>query len=122
MTTLLVYVFAFVVVGILDLLWVVYMQTVARGQRSTAGATAAVLYAASGLTTLAYVADPGVLVAGTLGAFAGTFVAVRRNKEPDVRTAAEVDVPVQPAIVVGFGRALAGDDRGAGGGHGDSRL
>lgn len=118
---MLLYVFAFLVVGALDLLWVVYMQTVARGQRAAAGATAAVLFAASGLTTLAYVEDPAVLVAGTLGAFAGTFVAVRKKKETN-GPAAEVDVPKRTWTVVSAREAADLFKGSVWPGHGDDRL
>ena len=115
------YAFAFVVVGILDLLWVVYTQAVMRGSKGSAAGTAAILYAASGVVTLAYVADPGVLVAGTLGAFAGTYVAVKREKGSN-GSAAEVNVPTRTWTVVGTGEAAAFVDGSAGSRHGDGGL
>jgi hypothetical protein len=70
------YVFAFVVLFVTDLVWVGYMSAVKDKKPWLAAVSAALLYVAGGLATLAYIDDPGVLVAGGLGAFAGTALGV----------------------------------------------
>jgi hypothetical protein len=79
------YVFAFVAIFATDLVWVMYMQSVADKRPWLPAVLAAVLYVVGGLTVLAYVDDPGVLVAGGLGAFAGTAlgVAIKGDRNED---------------------------------------
>ena len=73
------YVFAFVAVAAVDYIYVKYLDAVSKKRPWTAGAIAAGLYLAGGAVTVAYIEDPGVLVAGALGALCGTGLAVKRG-------------------------------------------
>lgn len=70
------YLFAFVAIFVTDVAWVYYLESVGDKRPWLAALVATSLYLAGGLTTLAYVDEPGVLVAGALGAFGGTAVGV----------------------------------------------
>jgi len=70
------YAFAFVAVFATDIAWVYYLTAVGDKRPWLAALVATALYLAGGLTVLAYIAEPGVLVAGSLGAFAGTALGV----------------------------------------------
>lgn len=73
----LLYLFAFVAIAATDLAWVYYMRAVADMRPWLSAILAATLYGVGALTVLAYIAEPGVLVAGALGAMAGTALGVR---------------------------------------------
>ena len=73
------YLFAFFAVAFVDYIYVKYLDAVGAKRPWTAGAIAAGLYLAGGAVTVAYIQEPGVVVAGALGALAGTGLAVRRG-------------------------------------------
>lgn len=75
------YVFAFVAVAAVDYIYVKYLDAVANKRPWTAGAIAAGLYLAGGAVTVAYIEEPGVLVAGALGALVGTGLAVKGGND-----------------------------------------
>jgi hypothetical protein len=79
------YAFAFVAIFATDVVWILYMNSVADKRPWLSAALATVLYVVGGLTVLAYIDDPGVLVAGGLGAFAGTAlgVAIKSDRDGD---------------------------------------
>lgn len=88
------HILAFAAVCAVDVAWVAYMWAADAKRPFIAGGLAASLYLASGAATIFYVDDNAVLVAGALGAFVGTAVAVYWRKR--LAATAEVNVPGAP--------------------------
>lgn len=72
-----IYLLAFLAMTTLDVAWVGYNRTVARGHRAHARLWAVLLVALGGLNTLAIVSDPWALFATAAGAFFGTDLGLR---------------------------------------------
>ena len=77
---------AFLLMFSLDFVWVRYMRSATHGSPLAAANYSAVLFGLGALNTLAYVADPLLLIPGAAGAWAGTFVATGGlSDSPDVQ-------------------------------------
>jgi len=74
------YLTTFIAVTCLDLIWVQYMAASHEGKPGAAGVWASILFLSGSLTTLSYIHERRVIVAGCLGAFLGTYIAVRRKR------------------------------------------
>lgn len=68
----------FVATALIDVLWTRCVAATAERRAIPAASWGTALYVASSLVTLSVVAEPLMIVPGALGAFAGTYGAVRR--------------------------------------------
>lgn len=73
----------FLVVLVADMLWVQYIDYVAKYRPVLAANFGVLVYAASSMAIIAYTSDPIFLLPAFIGAWIGTYVVVRwkRNKE-----------------------------------------
>lgn len=62
----------------LDFIYARYTQNIVAGRAWQASLNAAMLYAITGFATLTYVAEPLLLIPAVVGAFTGTWLAVRK--------------------------------------------
>lgn len=67
----------FLVMAVADYLWAAYSWAISRRRAHLAARYAVALVLASGLTTLAIIESPLFLVPASLGAYVGTYVAVK---------------------------------------------
>lgn len=78
---------AFTAMFALDFIWVYYTHATVAGQKFKASATAALIQLFSGVSVLAYTADPWALTGTVSGAFIGTWLAMKfsgtRRSEPE---------------------------------------
>jgi hypothetical protein len=70
----------FMLMMILDWVWVKYNQATVTGQAWRAGLLAMAIYALGALGVIAYTENPMLLVPACSGAFLGTFLATRQTK------------------------------------------
>jgi hypothetical protein len=61
-----------------DYLWARYILALTDHRRMQAATVSAVLQGLSGLVTIAYVGNQWLIIAATIGAFVGTWLAMRR--------------------------------------------
>lgn len=69
----------FLALFLLDFVWAKYTYAMTARQPGRASAYAALVILFSGSAAIGYTTDPWMLVPAMLGAFAGTYVAVRRH-------------------------------------------
>lgn len=70
----------FLVVLIADMLWVQYIDYVARYKPVLAASFGVLVYAASSFAIIAYTSDPIFLIPAFIGAWIGTYVVVKWKK------------------------------------------
>lgn len=71
----------FVALFSLDFVWAKYTYAMTSKRPWTAGGYASVIILLSGIAAISYTTNPVMLLPAMLGAFAGTFTAVRFTKE-----------------------------------------
>lgn len=71
------YVAAFLGMFVVDFFWAAYIGATSRGHAPAASLFSAAIVFISGSVTMAYIDNRWALVPACLGAFAGTYVAVR---------------------------------------------
>lgn len=80
MTILLTCVLVFALTAITDVFWTTYIQYAAEKRAVAASFASAAIVAVGSITTIVYVEDHRIVPAAVLGAFVGTFLAVKRSK------------------------------------------
>lgn len=81
MTDALLYLFVFLAMTALDFAWAFYTRACADGRAFVAASWAAGLIVLSGAAQIGYTHDPYLLVPAALGAFVGTWSALRLTKQ-----------------------------------------
>lgn len=69
----------FVALFALDFVWAKYTHALTAKRPVASGALASVLIVLSGAAAVGYTSDPWLLIPAALGAFAGTWCAVRKS-------------------------------------------
>ena len=75
------FVLVFVLIFVLDILWVFYMKHVHLENAHRSAATSSVLYLMSATVVMQYTSDHRYVIPAVLGAYAGTYVAVQLAKK-----------------------------------------
>jgi uncharacterized membrane protein YfcA len=70
----------FLLTAVLDFVWARYTAHVGAARAIAASLYASFIFSVGGLVTVAYTVNHWLLVPAALGAFLGTYVAVRTNK------------------------------------------
>ena len=71
----------FVVVAVADIMWALYVRWTAAGNAALAGAAAVGTWAFGAFVTWSWLHDPRLIPFALLGAFVGTFVAVKQGRK-----------------------------------------
>jgi uncharacterized membrane protein YfcA len=70
---------AFMLMAVLDMVWAYYIMNTSKANAISASAYAAALFGLSGIVTIQIVDNPSLLPAAMLGAFVGTYIAIKRG-------------------------------------------
>lgn len=68
---------AFVAMVVLDFVWVIYTRSIVEKHPFRASCTAALMQLLTAVVVLAYVAEPTAVAGAMLGAFSGTWIAMK---------------------------------------------